>query len=407
MLTLLSVVHAAAPPSPEDVGAALAATVSKRTGATCTHDAEDASIRCDNGSFTSLSSFLTEYRAASKKGRQSMLTTWADNMVDPAGGFTGDLPTQLRPMLKPRADMLMMARQARAMGAAAGEYFVTRPLTDTLVLVLGVDAPTAMRFAAPDDLKANALDTDAAFARATSNLAAVPFAFEPLEDGVFMVSTGDGYDSSRFLVDAPLDGLHLDGDPLVLVAARDLAFVTGDADPARIARILDLAMRTTQDEALVKRVSLVPIVRRDGTWRDLTLPADHPSSGALDALRKLQWGQWTFDQRQSLEASGGSLPVTKLAGVMGADEIPYHLVVLEPREQLAPVGDFVGLVVDDAPRLVAWADFLRILGDQAKLEPDTFPPLYRVDGEAVLADPSRFEPIWKTLEEALGAPPKR
>lgn len=367
------------------------------------YDDERASVQCDQTGFTSLSSFLMEYQAASRKERKTLYERWLNLIVRPAEAVSGTTPEALRPMVKSRSDFLNMSRQVMNMGAKVA--IPTTPLTESLSVSLALDGEDAMRFASIKDLASMDLTPDSGLTKAVSNLATVPFTPQELVEGLHLIGQVDGYDSARFLIDGAFEPLHL-STPLVLVAARDLIFVTDLEQPGALDRLLDVSFRTTNDPDLIKRVSLIPIVKTSTGWKDLTLEPSHPSFEKLDALRKLQIGQWYHDQRLMLTETHPELPVAKLSGVQLPDGTGHHLVSLVADEGLFPVADLVGVLHEDVPRLISWDAFLKLAGTEAQLEEGTWPPLYRVNGEALFLDRLRFAPVWKTMEEAFGVSPE-
>jgi hypothetical protein len=389
----------AGPPSPETLGDRLAADAGRRLETRCAHDASQAAIRCDDHGVASLASLRAAYADASRKQRKALYKRWLELLVDPDAVFDAALvPGALRPMVKSRADLLQLARQLAQMGRS--DPPPSAPITSTLRVGLALDAPDALRVAGTADLEALDLTFEAALAVAIDNLASTDATPGTLVDGVFLLATGDGYDSARFLVPDAFADLGLKGRPVVLLAGRDLVFVTGDAQPEGIEQLLTLSARTLADDQLVKRISLVPVVATDDGWADLELPDDHPAASMLASLRQLQTGQWYHDQRIALEGTDGP-PVAPLAGLQLPDGTGRHLVAIEPMQLRLPVADDVVFVHDDTPYLVPWDTFVG-LAEPTPVE-GSWPPLFAVDGAALLADLSRFEAVWAPLP--TGKPP--
>ena len=403
MILQLSLALAAAP-SPETLGDAIATEGSKRSGGHCTH--AEGTITCEGGrSVLSLANLHLEYQRATPTERALLFETWVQQLTSPpvSGTLTpSEIRERLRPLVKSATELRLLQLETRLRGAEATT--LQAPLTETLRLVLAIDSPTTMEFARPDLLSQAELTIPEAMELARTNLEATPGAIEQIGPGVYVSASGDGYDCARVLSPKRLKALGIVGDPVVLLLARDRAFATSASNVNGMAFLLRAAA-SSMNEELVRPVSLVPLIHQSGRWTDLTLADDHPAAGDLDNLRRLQRGQWYFEQHQALDAihaqTQDAVFTSKLSGFRGPRGLIF-VATLESGTTLLPVADYVTLVdADQVPRLLPWKEFLRLAGERAVPEAGSAPPLFRVDGAAIYADLTPYAKVWLSIEQVM------
>lgn len=407
MHVLFTLALAAAPPSPDALGDAIAAEASERLGDRCVHDAAQASITCaENATVLSLANLHLEYRKADSSERAGLFETWVQHLAAPPAA--GDLSPaaireRLRPLVKPATEVRLLELETRIRGKTVA--VIEAPLTDSLRLVLAIDSPTSMELASPDLLKAASLSVSEATAIARTNVELTPGAIQEVGAGVWVSASGDGYDCARMLSPKRLKNLGVRGQPVVLLLARDRAFATSLDDAVGMTFLLGAAVASMKEE-LVRPISIVPVVYDGDNWVDLQLPVGHPARADLENLRGMQRGQWYHEQhdlRTALYAkTGEQVFVSKLSGFRGPAGLSF-LATLEKGTTLLPVANHVTLVSDDESiHLVPWDAFLAAAGSRVRPEPASAPPLFRADGAAIYADLTAFSKVWLDPADVFG-----
>ena len=129
-------------------------------------------------------------------------------------------------------------------GATVQHELSSQKIGDDLCVLLVQDLPDRMRYLGPSDVEAIEPEPGLQLELAMKNLSRSLQRIRILGDGpVYMVVCGGNYEASLILLPELWDTLDplLDGDRLIAIPARDLLFVTGDADEVRRQQMAILA----------------------------------------------------------------------------------------------------------------------------------------------------------------------
>ena len=197
----------------------------------------------------------------------------------------------LMPVVRARADLLAV------MGQQEGDFAYTRSsraFCETMLVMLALDLPDAIRLVTDEDLAALNVSFEDALGIAVAHLdERGSHNFGQLAEGTFVTTCGDHYDASRVLIPEMFEQLPLRGHPVAIVQARSAVLVTGSEDAEGLAMIAGFALEDfPQNE---RAVALHPIELVEGDWRPLMLGPQHP-----DALRNLKPHQdvWAYGATQ-------------------------------------------------------------------------------------------------------------
>jgi len=223
--------------------------------------------------------------------------------------------------------------------------------------------------------------------------ASVRPAFQRIGNGTFQSDAKDGFDSSRIFLTDAISNLALRGEPVALVAHRDLLVVTGADDVDGLRQLGALGWSSFEHP---KPTSARPVVLKNGRWEPLRLPADHPLHTQFATVEYREMHLLYGKQRKLLralfgrtgapphvapyeiatEASGAMASFCTWTGVVENDGISSHLL-------LPAVADKMQLVLVNegaAEHLVELTDRERFERECAEILEDTdyWPPLRRV-----------------------------
>lgn len=286
---------------------------------------------------------------------------------------------RLLPGVRDRAT-IESTRWMAELGGSAPVVVPYRQLGAGILAVVVLDSPTTMMMINETHLDDWGVAFDEAFDAAVANLdeATVTARWGGIGDGTYLSMWNDDYDVSRILVPKVIDHLDLTGDPVAFVPHRNRLIITGADDHEGLA----VAMGRTEEELdQPSQVSAVPLVRRDGVWGDLDLPADHPAAPGLARLRAVD---------QSL-AYGATTPL--IQSVLG-DEVFVANSILAERDDgvitsaatwidapcILPETDRVMFFRSQEENwLVAWDDVVATVG-HLMTPTDFYPRRFRIEG---------------------------
>jgi hypothetical protein len=284
---------------------------------------------------------------------------------------------RLLPGVRDRATIEATRWMAEAAGSAplAIPY---RPLGDSILVTVVLDSPTTMMMLNESHLEDWGVSLDVVFDAAVANLdAATDTArWGRVGGGTYVSLWNDDYDVSRLLLPKVIDSLEVQGDPVAFVPHRNRLIVTGEDDPDGLA----VAMSRTEGELdQPSQVSAVPLVRRNGAWTDLVLPAEHPAANGLRRLRAVD---------RSL-AYGATTPLIQSA--LGDQVFVANSILAEKDGVITSAATWIDApcIIPETDRvmffrnqeenwLVAWDDVVSAVG--GLMEPtDFYPRRYRVE----------------------------
>lgn len=156
------------------------------------------------------------------------------------------------------------------MQALEAQGFVRVPhlmLNEHLVVLYVLDSERAMRFLTAEDLSVLGLPSERLHATAIENLQGYLTNLEVAgEQGFYMITGGDSYESSLMLFDFiwAERRLEVKGDFVVFLPNHYVLLVTGSEDPENLARAQALAVDAFSNG--VHPITDLPFVRRDGRW---------------------------------------------------------------------------------------------------------------------------------------------
>jgi hypothetical protein len=203
----------------------------------------------------------------------------------PTGEAALDL---LMPVVRARADLLAVTAMHPGDFAYAR---AARPFCETMLVMLAIDTPDAIRLVTDADLDDLGLTFDDALGIAVAHLdERGSHNLGQLGEGTFVTTCGDFYDASRVLIPQFFTQLPVKGHPVAIVQARSAVLVTGSEDIDGLAMIAGFALEDfSQNE---RAVALNPIELVDGRWQPFTVEPHHPQ-----ALRNLGPNQsaWAYN----------------------------------------------------------------------------------------------------------------
>jgi hypothetical protein len=222
-----------------------------------------------------------------------------------------------------------------------------QPFLPHLDLALVLDEEDRMSYVTADDLTRWDLDLAAALVHAIRNAArlAPPVAHE--EAPLFLVDADDTYESSRLALPGLLASFNgrVPGRPIAIIPTRSWCWIAGDADPAMIASLAEIADREYGESNRALSPALYT-VDSSGEVIPLELPADHPAHAAVRTGHvKLALTEYA-SQKASLDARHEhddlDVFVATLSGLRRDDGLPVTWAVWGSEvESLLPVADLV------------------------------------------------------------------
>jgi len=176
---------------------------------------------------------------------------------------------------------------------------VYRPLTKWFAKTVVVDFPGHVTVVSESQMKEWSLDFEEAFEIGVDNLkngSTPKFG----RDGAFFVGMWkDDYDSSRILLPDLFSGLHLNGDPVVVLPNRLTLLVAGSSDESGIQAMLIKAEEIMRAETKPQNPS--PLVIQNGQVRDFELPRSSPIFHHVQRAQRLAAMEYCNDQKGQLD----------------------------------------------------------------------------------------------------------
>lgn len=287
----------------------------------------------------------------------------------------------LRPRIWPRAMFAKLELQQRIEGGS--EVDIPRyPIGDHLAIGLVYDLPHSMRSISGEDLSGWDVTWYQAMEAAKESLAETEFAIAKIGDHLYASASGDNYDASRLVLHDLIEQMEVEGDHVAMIPNRDTLIVTGTDDEVGLAMMAEMAEKALEDP---RPLGATPVLLKDGEWVDWMPPADHPSFGSFQELRRRYFYLEYADQKESLdrlhEKENTDIFVATCTAVRNqeTDEIFTYAVWPEGVDTLLPETDRVILGADGQPgQMAEWNRVCEVVGDLMELDESLYPPRYRV-----------------------------
>lgn len=367
---------------PKDTFVKTAEKTLRQLGATgsITYDDDLFAFRMEGDRTVMLGNLFGRWQALSGREADDYLATALHGLLVEADQpkTLDEARSRLFPGVRDRATI----ESARWMAELSGSTPVAIPhrlLGASILAVMVIDSPSTMMMVNDQHLEDWDTGFDEAFGIALANLreATGVAQWGQVGGSVYASLWNDDYDASRLLIDTVIDPLEIVGDPVAFVPHRNRLLVTGADDPPGLALAMDLTERELDQPS---QVSAVPLVRRDGVWSDLELPAEHPAAAGLHRLRaadrSLAYGA-TTPIIQSVVGDGMYVANSILAEK--DDVIVSSATWVDGGPSIIPEVDRVLFFRDQETNwMVAWDDVVSHVGDL--MQPtDFYPTRYRVE----------------------------
>ena len=198
--------------------------------------------------------------------------------------------------------------------------------------------------------------------------------FDLLRPGVYISSTGDGYDATRITLPDYIRALSLIGSPIAMPLTPNTVIVTGSVD---VEGVVELGQRAM---SYVKKLphlisSLAFRLTDDNTWAAWLPPMDHPGYVNLKHLQIHYFGSLYAEQYKQLSRAASGMVSPYVVAVSRNDINLGSACVLCPTDvpMSCPTVDHILFKRLDQECVVDWQAALEILGEAASSE-DVYPP---------------------------------
>ena len=326
-----------------------------------------------------LSNAFTEYKRLEPAQRDEHIASIVRFVIEsrrpaPTGEAALDL---LLPVVRARADMLAVCAMQDGEFAYARS---SRPFCETMLVMLAIDTPAAIRMVTDEDLEQLGISFEEALGIAAGHLGERgSHSFGQLAEGTFVTTCGDHYDASRILLPELFTQLPLKGNPVAIVQARSAVLVTGSEDSEGLAMIASFAIEDFSENE--RAVALNPIELVDGQWRPFTIAPHHPQ-----ALRNLVPHQlaWAYDATQNVvqQLLGEDVFVASALLFGEGDKVATAATWAAGAPTACPVVDAVLIEEDgDFPKLCrSLEDVLKVCGPFEEVSNFPHPPRWMLPG---------------------------
>lgn len=259
--------------------------------------------------------------------------------------------------------------------------FCHQPFAPGMALEAVYDLPTQMMAVTNGQQTPWGVDTQTVIDTALANLAVrTGDCFEAVAPGFYVCTTGDAYDSSRMALIDRIRALPVEGPHLAVAPHRDVLFITGAADPANRARLLQAVQQNLEAPRLQ---TFVPFVLEADGWQRWSPAEDDPLASEWKMLDVQYFGRNYADLKRLLDQTETRFVAKYTAIKTGAGEILSYCVwppvagAWLPRTELVSVMDFDN---PGEPEMLPWD----AIADQVRPVPDVSPPVFETlrDGDA-------------------------
>jgi hypothetical protein len=266
----------------------------------------------------SLSSALGRVQRAARSERAAVLRQYVDGLQVPQGAIPaqyGSARPLLLPVLRSRNTMGLAIQETRFPGAPDDNAPICRPLVDDLLVALVIDRPESMAYVSERQIAQWGVTWDEAYRDALDNLRGLrsPGGWKQLAGGVWSGSWGDGYDSSRLLLEDAIWRLDIP-DPVAFVPCRNVILVASAADQAAHMIMFHLAELALKNGDRSLSAQFVRLVDRSWVKFELSGPAEAEQQEMAYQLRSADYEAQKNTLLRQFETYGGEAPF--LAKVM-------------------------------------------------------------------------------------------
>jgi hypothetical protein len=357
------------------------------------YDVEAFSLRCTYGgdvrSVMYLENYYRDWSRAPADERSAIL----ERIVRVGRTHDVQLPefadarSQLRPLIRHRAQLTLMRLQKTAEGDdnAARQFaeFIQLPFGDHLTVNLAFDMPESLMQLSTTDLQNWNVDSDSAMAAALTALAEPSDEwFQRVAPGVYVSPWRDTYDASRLLLTEEIRRLPLRGDPVAIVPTRICTLITGSDDIDGLAKILELAIEARDED---RPVSLVPVRLYADGWRTFAVDRLHADEARLAGYREARQLEMLGIYETQTELLEKAVPEDVLVAPLDAFTKDDRVVDtfaqwIQGVPTLLPECDNVAFVRRDTGELalVPWGRVQDAMG-KTMVRTEHWPPRFRVE----------------------------
>lgn len=341
----------------------------------------------ESGGVHFLGNTYTEYVAAPADERAHQISEIVRSASTPPPAVPDswdDARANVMPRLRDTAYYTCATMQLRALQPDLDPMvFCKRSFAPGLALEPAYDMPTQIGAIAQSQLDGWGVDVETIVAAALENLAVrTGDCFQAVTPGFYVCSTGDAYDSSRMALVDRIVALDVDGAPLAVAPHRDVLFITGAADVAGRARLLEAVQ---QSLAAPRLEAFVPFVLVDGAWKRWRPAADDPLASAWTML-DVELNGRNYGELKSLIDQAETGFLAKFNAIKTAEgEILSYSVYPAVAGGWMPRTDLVSVLDYDNPsesHMLPWD----IVAPYLRAVPDVAPPVFETlrDSDAAL-----------------------
>ncbi len=203
---------------------------------------------------------------------------------------------------------------------------------------------------------------------------------------IWTVETDDAYESSRLLVPGFLASFEgrVNGRPIAIAPTRDQVFIAGDADPAVVVRLCELAER--EFAASPRRISaaLYALDAEGSLCRYRREGEDACAQRVRAAHVRFEGTEYSAQKKvleAHVEATGEDLFIANFSGIEHQLRGFFSFCAWAPGVLgLLPRTDLVGLGSGEAVFLAPWDEVMRVAGAKLQREPHLYPFRWRTVG---------------------------
>jgi uncharacterized protein YtpQ (UPF0354 family) len=244
------------------------------------------------------------------------------------------------------------------------------PFAPELSVLCACDFQDSISLVNKDKLDAWGITLEDAVVTAKENLRdrTAPNGFTRLNNGVFLGSWNDSYESARLILPDYFYRLPLQGDPVAFIPNRDILFVCGELDKAGIQFILEEGAKTHFENGYPLSPSLY--VLREGHWEKFTPEDAGLQKQLLDLQRRREATDYAEQQKYLTaiyERDGKNIFVAGCQLFKENDGSHFtHCVWSKDVDSLLPITDELTLFLDVGVPEGQSVDNIRLPWDEAQ-----------------------------------------
>ncbi len=300
-------------------------------------------------------------------------------------------------------------------GAGSNVTPLSRPFVPFLRMLVGVDNEDSVAIVDRSRFDEWKQSTDTVFAAAISTLALhvrdddVEVYDSEAAYPIWHVARDDSYESSRLALPGFLASFRgrVSGNPIAIVPNRSTLIVSGDGDPAAIARLA----RSAEAEFMASpRAVSAAVYTLDSSdlVTPLHLPSEHPQHILVERGHRVLAATCYADQKAELEKRFEAENIDVFVASLSVSEhqeskqLTTMATFAQGIRSLLPEADMIVFVTNESPdpsmTMVPWSTALELAGDCFERDPELDPPRYRTVGwppPAVL-EGLRARAVWRS-----------